>query len=104
MRRARLLCVALVLAIGPACAPRLPHAKRSWQLRGTVVETTDRSLEVRHKSGRVVTLEIDAATEYFVNRHPDTHEAIHVGTRVTVDVEWSPGAGDRAKRVQVFGR
>ena len=92
------------LAFFPACTHRVVTSGPSvWQLRGAVVSVNDTMLQVRHKTGQVVDLQIDDRTLYTRNKQPDSRQSLLRGTRVMVDVE-SLGRGVyRARLVQTFG-
>ena len=91
------------LALAPACTHRVVSSRPYvWQLRGAVVSVNDTILQVRHKTGQVVDLQIDDRTLYIRNKQPDSRQSLLRGTRVMVDVE-SPRRGlYRARLVQIF--
>lgn len=98
------VCVSLCLpAIG--CMPR--HEIRTsptvWQLRGSVVDVRNGTVEIRHKTGRVMTLVVDDRTTYTRHHEPADSAALRRGVRVAIDVERTPQA-DRALHVELFGR
>jgi hypothetical protein len=103
--RRPVLLLVLAIALGSACSHRLVSADVGlWQLRGTVVAMTEDSVSVRHKSGRVFRIGLDDRTEYLAQRLKDSRQSVHVGSRVTIDVETRRLRGHRARRVQVFRR
>ena len=93
----------VVLLSASACARPHPaqYQPRRWELRGAVVAVTDTGLEVRHKTGRVISLRLDEHTAYQHHHAASTREALHRGVRVAVDVE-SSNQGYRALTIQVF--
>ena len=98
------LLVALSLAFAPACGARVPKAgPYVWQLRGAVVSVTDSRLQVRHKTGGIVDLQIDDHTAYVRNKQPDSRQSLGQGTRVMVEVETIQRNVYRARVVEIFG-
>ena len=93
------------LALAPACTHRVVSSgPYVWQLRGAVVSVNDTRLQVRHKTGQVVDLQIDDRTLYTRNKQPDSQQSLRRGTRVMVDVESLRSGAYRARLVQIFGR
>ena len=93
------------LALAAACTHRIVSSgPYVWQLRGPVVSVSDTLLQVRHRSGQVVDLQIDDSTSYTRNKQPDSRQSLQRGTRVMVDVESLPRGAYRARLVQIFGR
>src|SRR5437762_12913973 len=81
-----LLLVGLTLT--PACTHRVSRAgPYVWQLRGAVVSANDTLLQVRHKSGQIVQMQIDDHTSFVRNKRPDSWRSLSRGTWVVVDVE-----------------
>ena len=98
------LLVAISLAFAPACGARVPKASPYvWQLRGAVVSVTDSRLQVRHKTGGIVDLQIDDHTAYVRNKRPDSRQSLGQGTRVMVEVETIQRHVYRARVVEIFG-
>ena len=92
------------LALAPACTHRVVSSgPYVWQLRGAVVSVNDTRLQVRHKTGQVVDLQIDDRTLYTRNMRPESQQALRRGTRVMVDVESLRSGAYRARLVQIFG-
>ena len=92
------------LTLGPACV----HSPSKsgpyvWQLRGVVVSVTDSRLQVRHKTGGILDLQIDDRTAYVRNRQPDSRRSLLQGTRVMVEVETVQRDVYRARVVEIFG-
>jgi hypothetical protein len=99
-----LILLAGGLALAPACSHRVvSSAPYVWQLRGAVVSVNDTLLQIRHKTGQVVDLQIDDRTLYTRKKQPDSRQSILRGTRVMVDVESLERGGFRARLVQIFG-
>ena len=98
-------CVLFVVAavLASACAHRTNTYPYIWQLRGGVVAVSDTMLEVRHKSGAIVDLQIDDETVFMKNKQRNSSRAVLRGTRVIVDVETIGRGVYRARRVQMFG-
>src|SRR4051812_10133491 len=86
-----------------ACAARRPPRDQPthWQLKGAVTAVSDTTLEIRHKSGRLVRLSLDDRTTYRRGHEAADRQALRNGIRVSVDVESTP-QGDRAQRVELF--
>ena len=104
MRSAILFALLFGSLLETACAHAAPRSGPSvWQLRGAVVSATDDILRVRHKTGRIVELQIDDRTVYLRNERPDSPRSLLGGTRVVVDVETLSGLTYRAQRVRLFG-
>ena len=104
MSRPITLLVALSFALAPACGARVPKAgPYLWQLRGAVVSVTDSRLQVRHKTGGIVDLQIDDHTAYVRNKQPDSRQSLGQGTRVMVEVETIQRNVYRARVVEIFG-
>jgi hypothetical protein len=74
-----------------------------WQLRGAVVSADPGELRVRHKSGQIVAIELDAETVVVRGDRPVPMSAVGAGTRVMIDVEPLGDGRQRARRVRVFG-
>jgi hypothetical protein len=72
-----------------------------WNLRGTVVDASPSELRVRHKSGRIVTMQIDDATVLTIDSRPAKRDALTHDARVSVDIEQLSGGGQRAKAVRI---
>ena len=100
--RIRLVLATLVILIAAACAARSPQPPHVWQLRGAVISFNNTTLEVRHKTGRIVTLTLDERTEYMVDESRVSSDSLSRGRRVSVDVE-SVNNVQRARRVRLFG-
>lgn len=100
-RAIRLLLAALA-TVGVGCAARAPQGPHVWQLRGAVISAQGTTLEVRHKSGRIVTLVLDEQTQYIRNDSPVSSDSLHPDSRVRVEIE-SSASGQRARRVHVSG-
>jgi hypothetical protein len=101
--------ILVLLACGLALAPASTHRVSSsdplvWQLRGAVVSASHTLLQVRHKTGQVVDLQIDDRTLYTRNTHPDSRPSLLRGTRVMVDVESLQSGEYRARLVRIFGK
>jgi hypothetical protein len=95
------MCATLTLT---ACAHRGDHAPfRPWELRGTIVDADARQLRVRHKSGQVVNLVLDARTAIIGSEGKATLSMLTHGRRVIVNVEPLADGRGRAARVHVFG-
>ena len=91
----------LALAISLAgCAHRVEPGY-VWTLWGTVADFSGTALSVRHKSGRIVTMQIDAGTIFTSEGHPTGPGALAKGARVAVDVQRVPGGGQRARAVRI---
>ena len=104
MSKWMLVLLACGLALAPACTHRVVSSgPYVWQLRGAVVSVNDTLLQIRHKTGQVVDLQIDDRTLYTRNKQPDSRESLRRGTRVMVDVESLERGGFRARLVQIFG-
>lgn len=97
--RALVLGAVLMLA-ATGCAHRVPAA-HVWTLWGTVVDFGPTQLSVRHKSGRVVTVELDDATMFSSGGRPAGRTALAKSARVAIDVEALPTGGQRAKAVRI---
>lgn len=100
--------ISLLLLVGltltPACTHRIAGAgPYVWQLRGAVVSVNGTVLQVRHKSGQIVVLQIDDRTAFIRNKQADSWQSLSRGTRVMVDVETLPRGVYRARLVQMFG-
>lgn len=105
MRKWILVLLAGGLALAPACMHRVVNSgPYVWQLRGAVVSVNDALLQVRHRTGQVVDLQIDDRTVYTRNKQPDARQSLRRGTRVMVDVESLPDGVYRARLVQTFRR
>ena len=102
-RTARALLIGALL-MTPACGPKTiaPPVAASWELRGSVETVSASTLEVRHKSGRIVPVDIDGATEFVGNGGRDVRGTAAAGMRVTVRVETRTSGGYRACMVRVF--
>ena len=99
-----LLGVAIVSAAPVACAHRsVPAAAAPWELRGTVVAAGEERLQVRHKSGQIVELVLDARTTVVGQEGAATVSALTHGRRVVVHVEPLGDGRSRAAQVRVFG-
>jgi hypothetical protein len=72
-----------------------------WNLWGTVVDASPSELRVRHKSGRIVTMQIDAETTVTFENRPAGLDLLTRDARVSVDVELLAGGGQRAKAVRI---
>jgi hypothetical protein len=59
--RALFVVLLAMVALVAGCAHRPAAAPSTWQLYGVVVSVEKGSFTVRHKSGHIVTLNIDAA-------------------------------------------
>jgi hypothetical protein len=91
------------LALASACTHRVESSgPEVWQLRGAVVSVSDTLLQVRHKTGQVVDLQINDRTLYTRNKQPDSRQSLRRGTRVMVDVESLRRGVYRARLVQIF--
>ena len=91
------------LVIAAACTHRVVSSGPGvWQLRGAVVSVSDTMLQVRHKTGQVVDLQIDDRTLYTRNSRPDSRQSLLRGTRVMVDAESLRRGVYRARLVQIF--
>ena len=102
MRPAVVVLLALLTLLFSAigCA----HALRTgevWTLWGTVADFNATELSVKHKSGRIVTLQIDSETMFTDEDRPSGPQALAKAARVAVDVEMLPGGGQRAKAVRI---
>ena len=98
------LLIAISCAFGSACGARVPRADPYvWQLRGAVVSVTDSRLQVRHKTGGIVDLQIDDHTAYLRNKRPDSRQSLGQGSRVMVEVETIQSNVYRARVVEIFG-
>jgi hypothetical protein len=87
-----------------ACASRAPrNGLYQWQLRGAVVSVSDTRLQVRHKTGGIVDLQVDDRTVFMKDTRPDSRQSLLRGSRVTVDVETIQRGVYRARLVQIFG-
>jgi hypothetical protein len=73
-----------------------------WQVRGAVVSVGDMTVDVRHKTGQVVTLLLDGRTTYERGHAATDRTSLRRGARVTVDVE-STGRVNHAVHVELFG-
>lgn len=62
----------------------------------------DSNLDVRHKTGRVLTITVDEQTEYLRNGNPGSTQLLNPGRRVRIEIESNAGA-PRARRVYIFG-
>jgi hypothetical protein len=87
-----------------ACGPKtgMHGSPATWELRGRVEAISGSRLEVRHKSGRIVPLQIDGGTEFVGDGGRNVRGAVTAGMRVTVRVETEPSGGYRARAVRVF--
>jgi hypothetical protein len=87
-----------------ACGPKagVHGSPATWELRGSVESISASTLEVRHKSGRIVPLELDGATEFVGHAGQDVRGSVAAGMRVTVRVETEASGGYRARMVRVF--
>ncbi len=72
-----------------------------WNLWGTVVDVSQSELRVRHKTGRVVTLQIDAETVVTFENHAAALDLLTRDARVSVDVELLASGAQRAKTVRI---
>jgi hypothetical protein len=97
-----IIWIVISMIVSAACAHRLTGSEvRLWQLRGRVVAMTEDTLEVRHKSGQVVRVNLDDRTEYYLNRKLDSRQSVHRDTRITIHLEASV-RGNRARRIDVY--
>ena len=104
MNKSMSLLLVIGFALATACVHRAPTSGRSvWQLRGAVVSVSDSVLQVRHKTGGIVELQIDDRTTYISNKDTDSRHSLLEGARVTVEVETLQRDVYRARRVQIFG-
>ena len=90
------LALFAVLTVVPACATG--HA-----VRGTVIAVAPTHIEVRHKSGQRVSVELDPQTSFRRGDHAATVNDVRVGGRVTVVLD----EGERpfrASEVRIFSR
>ena len=97
----RLVMAALVL-LTTGCAARVQADLQPWQLRGTVVSVQNSTLEVRHKTGRIIRLTVDAQTIYVGKDGRLSSQSLAPGRRVRVEVDQGTTV-QRARRVQIFG-
>lgn len=100
MRTLALTLGLLALAAATGCVHHVQPG-HVWTLSGTVSDFTDTQLSVRHKSGRIVTLQMDGRTTFTNGAHPAGPGALARAARVAVDVEVLPGGGQRAKAVRI---
>ena len=90
--------LAAVVAIS-ACAPLL---RTEPLIRGTIVGIGSSSLEVRHKSGRIVRVLIAPTTTVASDTPSATAPILRPGLRTTITLEGSTSPFV-ARQVQVFG-
>jgi hypothetical protein len=88
----------LVAACGPKAAVQDAPV---WELRGRVEAISASQLDVRHKSGRVIALQVDSRTEFVDRDGNGSSRDVARGMRVAVRVE-TTATGYRARRVRVF--
>ena len=103
MRPSALVVFAMAVTLAAGCVHRARTAGDTWQLRGAVVSASETRLQVRHKSGQVIDLQIDAGTAFVRDNQTESWHALGRDTRVTVDVETLDCGVNRARRVQIFG-
>jgi hypothetical protein len=101
-RRWTVVAAMCVLAAA-ACGPRPRTYPYRWQLRGTVVTASESAVTIRHKTGQIRELRIDAVTVFDTVRAPRTWEVLQPGRWVIVDVETAQPGVAYARRIQVFG-
>ena len=101
----RTACLVAVLTLMLAgCSHRVASGPfRPWELRGTVVELRGDQLLVRHKSGQIVNLVLDARTAIVGTEGIATVSILTDGRRVVVNVEPLVDGRARAARIRVFG-
>ena len=105
MSRGLTVCVVTaIMTFLTACGPKagVHGSPATWELRGSVEAISASTLEVRHKSGRIVPLDIDGATEFVGDGGQDVRSTVAAGMRVTVRVETEASGGYRARMVRVF--
>ena len=90
----------MAAAAAAGCAHRL-QTGQMWTLWGTVADFNATELSVKHKSGRIVTLQIDSGTVFTNEERPAGPQALARAARVAVDIEVLPGGGQRAKAVRI---
>jgi hypothetical protein len=71
-------------------------------LRGAVVAVADGTVDVRHRTGRVIRVILDDRTTYARHHAPVAKDALHRGVRVAIDVERTVQV-DRAVHIELFG-
>jgi hypothetical protein len=92
------------LLVCAGCAHMDPAGRSAvWQLRGAIVSYEHGDLRVRHKSGEVVAMAVDAETLVLHDGHPADASQLRTAARVVIDVEPLGGGRQRARRVRVFG-
>jgi hypothetical protein len=102
MRPGTLVVLALAsLSMTAAGCARTVAAGHVWTLWGTVADFSETELSVKHKSGRIVTLQIDSGTVFTKEDTPAGPQALARSARVAVDVEVLPGGGQRARAVRI---
>jgi Domain of unknown function (DUF5666) len=92
-----------IIALAACTHPAAPRPFAPWELRGTVVEVNAGHLRVRHKSGQIVDLALDARTAVVGQEGAATLSALTHGRRVIVHVEPQPDGPARAARIRVSG-
>jgi hypothetical protein len=101
----RVLFAVIALSLLPVtgCASHhgSPESFEIWQLEGAVTAVDASSIQVRHKSGRIVVVEVDDQTTYLHHKQPASKDMLIKGTRVIVEVERHANV-DHALRVEIF--
>jgi hypothetical protein len=103
--RRRIICAAFAAALSlSGCAHRVSSAGSGrWELRGAIADVTGDRLRIRHKSGQLVDLTLDARTKVTRDDKPADRDGLHPGVRVRIVVEPMDGGGQRADWVRLFG-
>lgn len=103
MTRALFVVLLAVAAVISGCTHRPATWPSTWQLYGVVVSVENGTFTVRHKSGHVVTLNIDARTVFLKEKEPASLQSLLHWSRVVVDVETGEDGTRYARSVRISG-
>ena len=103
MRCSAIGFTAALLLAPAACAARAVQAEPyAWELRGAVASVQGSTIEVRHKTGRMVVVTVDQHTVYMRDAAAASLQSVKPGGRVRVEIQSDDGV-NRARQVRMFG-
>jgi hypothetical protein len=99
----RLVVLATAALIAGGCAPvTAGRDANTWLLRGSLVQVSTSAIEVRHKSGRAISLAVDSATTIEHDGETLDPRALAPEQSVSIRVE-TLGQTWHARRVVIHG-
>ena len=82
------LAIVLSMALSSAaCLARSDSPGRQWHLRGIVLAVEKDRVDIRHRSGKTVTLLLDEHTQYALGDMPAAASRLQTGRFVDVEVD-----------------